>query len=66
MKQKIIKNLYVCIGRFMVSRWGDATPEVFSQKPGRTRLPNRNVEAALRFVERIDAAMSSLETERRV
>jgi hypothetical protein len=50
----------------MVSRWGDATPEGFSQKPGRTRLPNRNVEAALRFVERIDAAMSSLETERRV
>jgi len=51
-------------GRFMISRfWGDSSPEVFAKKADKPNvtLPNRNVEAALRFVRNIDSCLRSLE-----
>ena len=51
-------------GRFVVSRfWGDASPETFAKKADKpnTTLVNRNVEAALAFVERIDACLRYFE-----
>lgn len=53
-------------GRFFLSRfWGDASPENFAKKKDEMNvsLANRNVEAALKFVERIDRALSALEKE---
>lgn len=51
-------------GRFVVSRfWGDASPETFAKKAEKpnTTLVNRNVEAALAFVERIDTCLRYFE-----
>ena len=50
--------------RFVVSRfWAGASPAAFAKRADNPNvcLPNRNVEAALRFVERVDASLTVLD-----
>eukprot|EP01052_Picozoa_sp_SAG31_P021190 SAG31_NODE_1626_length_7710_cov_28.409933_5_plen_432_part_00 len=52
--------------RFVCSRfWTDASPETFASRADRpnTTLVNRSVDAALCFVQRVDAALADLEGE---
>ena len=53
-------------GRFVAARfWTAASPEAFAAKASNpnTTLVNRSTDAALRFVERIDACLSTFEAE---
>ena len=52
--------------RFVVSRfWGGASRAAFAKRAANQNvcLPNRDVEAALRFAERADASLRFLEEE---